>query len=78
MTPDPNAQASLAEAVGVRERDDAGRALYTFTLSSAPVGMQVPQTWRLAVHAHEEAAEWVAALQQAALHVETEARPARK
>ena len=56
------ATANLAEAVGVREVDDHGRELSTFTLSSAPIGSQIPQTWRLSTHSHDDAEEWLAAL----------------
>ena len=51
-----------AAELGVVEVDSDGRKLYTLTVSSAALDNEHPETWRLASHSREDAAEWATAL----------------
>ena len=70
---DPSVAAAAVEAaraevekaaaeLGVVEVDSDGRKLYTLTVSSAALDNEHPETWRLASHSREDAAEWATAL----------------
>ena len=83
---DPSVAAAAVEAaraeskggdeLGVVEIDSDGRKLYTLTVSSAALG-EHPETWRLASHSREDAAEWATALGLAVQRVDGSSTTAR-